>query len=76
LELKDHPKSTIDEDVIDVIDKAFSDVRDTTMELPTSQNAFAFNIESFERQTIEHVNTRCCQFGTSNYHNFVPIRNK
>ncbi len=37
LELKDHPKSTIDEDVIDVIDKAFSDLRATTMELPTSQ---------------------------------------
>jgi hypothetical protein len=37
LELKDHPESTIDEDVIDVIDKVFSDLRATTMELPTLQ---------------------------------------
>jgi hypothetical protein len=32
LEFKDHPKSTIDEDVIDVIDKVFSDLVATTVE--------------------------------------------
>ncbi len=37
LELKDHPKSTIDEDVIDVIDKIFSNLKATTMELPALQ---------------------------------------
>jgi hypothetical protein len=33
LELKDHPESTIDADVIDVIDKVFSYLRAITMEL-------------------------------------------
>jgi hypothetical protein len=37
LELKDHLESTRDEDVIDVIDKAFFDLRATTMEFPTLQ---------------------------------------
>ncbi len=37
LELKDHLESTIDEDVIDVIDKVFSNLRATTMEFPTLQ---------------------------------------
>jgi len=32
LEFKDYPESTIDEDVIDVIDKVFSDLRATTVE--------------------------------------------
>jgi hypothetical protein len=32
LELKDHLKSTIDEDVIDVIDKVFSNLKATTVE--------------------------------------------
>jgi hypothetical protein len=71
LELKDHLKSIIDEDVIDVIDKVFSNLRATTMEFPTY--AFAFNIESFERETTKHVNVRCCQLGTPSYHNFVPM---
>jgi hypothetical protein len=71
LEFKDHLKSIINEDVIDVIDKVFSDLRATTMEFPT--DAFAFNIESFERETTKHVNVRCCQLGTPSYHNFVSI---
>jgi hypothetical protein len=37
LELKDHPKSIIDEDVINVIDKIFVDLKATTMEFPTLQ---------------------------------------
>jgi hypothetical protein len=37
LEFKDHLKSTIDEDVIDVIDKVFSNLRATTLEFPTLQ---------------------------------------
>jgi len=32
LKLKGHPKSTIDEDVIDVIDKVFFDLRAMTVE--------------------------------------------
>jgi hypothetical protein len=33
LELKDHPESTVDANVIDVIDKVFSNFKATTMEL-------------------------------------------
>jgi hypothetical protein len=37
LEFKDHLESTIDEDVIDVIDKVFSGLKATTVELPALQ---------------------------------------
>jgi len=76
LEFKVHPKSTINEDVIDVIDKVFFNLRAMTVEFLTLQLHFLLALRVLRGKHQNMLTRGCCELGTPSYHNFIPICNR
>jgi hypothetical protein len=73
LELKDHPEFTIDEDVIDIIDKVFSDLKAMIVKFSALQMHLLSALRVLRSKQHNMLVWGCCQLGTPSYHNFVPI---
>jgi hypothetical protein len=76
LEFKHHPKSTINEVLIDVIDKVFSNLKAMTVEFPTLQLHLLLALKVLRGKHQNMLARGCCELGTLSYHSFIPICNR
>jgi hypothetical protein len=76
LEFKVHHKSTINEDVIDIINKVYSNLRAMTVEFPALQLHLLLALRVLKNKHQNMLTRGCCELGTPSYHNFISICNR